>query len=449
MADIDALYKRAEEAFQKRSYDYARDLFLQILVLDPDHANARKALKGTLIRKFQESGATSKIRLIAMKGQFEIQLKTTKDALKKIDLCQNYLKDDPTNSKVRGVLAEALYSLGHNNAAAAEAEMSFADDTSNLAAAKVMVAAYKNTGKVKEAQTILERLQSQVKEDRDLEKLQRDLAAMQTMNAGFTDAGGGKDGFRKVIKDSAKAEDLERDHRLIQSEAELAAAFEKLEAEMAESPTDARIPKRIGDLFFDKKKDYLKARDWYKKASQLAPQDSVLRDKVDDCQIRMYDVQVEAATKANDPKLNELKGVRLKFMIQSFERRVQDRPTDMGLRLELGKAYYKAGPSFTDKAIGEFQQSVKDPKKKADSHLYLGLSFQRKKMFDMADKQYALAEDGILSQDRRLDILYNRARCIKEAGKLPEAIEMGKKIMEIDISYKDISQLVEEWQKAS
>jgi len=269
------------------------------------------------------------------------------------------------------------------------------------------------------------------------------------MNAGFTDAGGGKDGFRKVIKDAGKAEDLERDHRLIQSEAELVAAVEKLEAEMAENPTDARIPKRIGDLFFDKKKDYAKARDWYKKASQLAPQDSVLRDKVDDCQIRQYDLQVDAATKANDPKLNEIKGVRLKFMIQSFERRVQDRPTDMGLRLELGKAYYKAGPSFTDKAIGEFQQSVKDPKKKADSHLYLGLSFQRKKMFDMADKQYALAEDGILSQDRRLDILYNRARCIKEAGKLPEAIEMGKKIMEIDISYKDISQLVEEWQKAS
>jgi tetratricopeptide (TPR) repeat protein len=449
MADIDALYKRAEEAFQKRSYDYARDLFLQILVLDLDHANARKALKGTLIRKFQEAGATSKIRLIAMKGQFEIQLKTTKDALKKIELCQNYLKDDPTNSKVRGVLAESLYTLGHNNAAAAEAEMAFADDTANLSAAKVMVAAYKNTGKVKEAQTILERLQSQVKEDRDLEKLQRDLAAMQTMNAGFTDAGGGKDGFRKVIKDSAKAEDLERDHRLIQSEAELVAAIEKLEAEMAENPTDARIPKRIGDLFFEKKKDYVGARDWYKKASQLAPQDSVLRDKVDDCQIRLHDLQVEGATKANDPKLNELKGVRLKFLIQSFERRVQDRPTDMGLRLELGKAYYKAGPSFTDKAIGEFQQSVKDPKKKADSHLYLGLSFQRKKMFDMADKQYALAEDGILSQDRRLDILYNRARCIKEAGKLPEAIEMGKKIMEIDISYKDISQLVEEWQKAS
>jgi tetratricopeptide (TPR) repeat protein len=132
-------------------------------------------------------------------------------------------------------------------------------------------------------------------------------------------------------------------------------------------------------------------------------------------------------------------------MIQSFERRVADRPTDMGLRYELGKSYY-AG-TLNDKAIAEFQQSVKDPKKKADSHLFLGLCFQKKKMYDMADKQYSLAVDGVLSQDRKLDILYNRAVCNWEAGKKEQAVTLGKEIMEIDISYKDISKLVDEWSK--
>jgi tetratricopeptide (TPR) repeat protein len=118
----------------------------------------------------------------------------------------------------------------------------------------------------------------------------------------------------------------------------------------------------------------------------------------------------------------------------------------MGLRYELGRAYYQAGPAFVDKAIAEFQQSVRDPKKKADSHLYLGMCFQRKKLYDMADKQYQLAEDGVLSHDRKLAILYNRMVCNAEAGKPAEAVELGKKILEVDISYKDVSQLVEKWQ---
>jgi len=40
-AEVDALYKRADEAFQKHNYDYARDLFHQILLFKPDHEKAR------------------------------------------------------------------------------------------------------------------------------------------------------------------------------------------------------------------------------------------------------------------------------------------------------------------------------------------------------------------------------------------------------------------------
>jgi tetratricopeptide (TPR) repeat protein len=163
--------------------------------------------------------------------------------------------------------------------------------------------------------------------------------------------------------------------------------------------------------------------------------------------MKMYDIQVDNATKANDPRLPEYKANRLKFTIQSFERRVQDRPTDMTLRFELGKAYFQAGPSFLDKATSEFQQSVKDPKKKTDSHNYLGAAFQRKKLYDMADKQYEHAEQGVFSQDRLNTIWYNRAVCNAEAGNLAKAVELGKRIMEADINYKDIGQLVDRWQK--
>ena len=438
---VESLYKRADEAFKKHSYDYARDLFQQILLFQPDHEKAHEALKITLIKKFQEQGATSKFKLMAMNTQFQVQLKATKDPAKRCEMCMKYLSDDPTNGKIRAIWSEALLTLGHFNGAAAESKMALQDDPGNVTALKTVVQAYSETGRVKEAQSVLDRAASILKDDRDLEKLRRDLAARQTMAQGFDAAS--KDGFRSALKNADMADDLAKRSKLVQTDADFLKLVEEIEAQMAEAPTDPKFPRQIGDLYFEKKKDYVSAKDWYTKACQLAPQDSVMRDKVDDCDLKMWDVKVDAAKKANDPKVNELSLARLKARIASYERRVMDRPTDMGLRYELGLAYL-AG-SLNDKAIGEFQQSVKDPKRKSFSHFNLGKAFQRKKMYDMAEKQYVSAETDVVSQDYRLEIMYFRAKLAAEAGKIPVAIELGNKIIEIDISYKDIAQLVEKW----
>lgn len=435
----DPLYRRAEESFKKKNYDYARDLFLQLLTVKPDSAKAREALRAVVIRKFQEQGATSRLKMMAVRGQFEIQMKTTKDPVKRTDLCTKFLLDDPTNSKIRGILAETLLSMGHNHGASVEAKMALESDPANVAAAKSLVAAYKSTGKVKEAQAVLERIASLAKDDRDIEKLQRDLAAMQTMGAGFENA---KD-FRDVMKNKAHAEELEKRSHLIQSDADFEIVVKSLQEELEQNPTDAKIAKKLGDRYFENKKDYATAQQWYKKAAQLAPQDSTLRDKVDDCTLKNYEAQLGAAKAANDPKAKEIELAQIKFFISSYERRLSDRPTDMALRFELGKAYYKV--SLNDKAIGEFQQAVKDPKRQAESLFYLGRAFQKKKMFDMAEKQFLQGIEKTLSQDRKLEMMYYRMLCLKEGGKKEAAIAVGDQIMEIDITYKDVAELVEKW----
>jgi len=440
-AEVESLYKRADEAFKKHSYDYARDLFRQILTVNPDHEKTHEALKVTLIRKFQEGGATSKFKLMAMKGSFEVQVKATKDPVKRMEACLNYLNDDPTNGKVRAIYSETLLSEGHANGAAVESRMALQDDPTNVLALKTMVQSFSQTGRIKEAQAALNRVSQLVKDDRDLEKLQRDLGAQQAMKAGFEQAG--KEGFRSALKNADLAEELAKRLKLVQTDEDFQQLVQELEGALAEAPTDPKIPKNIGDLYHDKKKDYATAREWYRKASQLAPQDSVLKDLVDNCDLKLMEGKIAAAAKAADPKLNELRLAHLKAKIASFERRVMDRPTDMGLRYDLGLAYL--GGSMNDKAISEFQQSVRDPKRKSLSHFNLGKAFQRKKMFDMAEKQFVSAEADVVSQDYRLDIMYNRAKLAAEAGKLPTAIELGNKIIEVDINYKDISALVEKW----
>jgi tetratricopeptide (TPR) repeat protein len=446
MTDTTAIFKKGEEAFQKRNYDYARDLFLNIVTIEPDNEKARKSLFATCLQKNKETGGSGRIKLAIFQGKVSMELAAAKNnAAKKIEIAQKYLCDDPANSKVRTTLADALKSQGHWAGCAAESEIAVQTDPKNIPAAKMLVESLVHLDRVIDAQKLLDKIIHFASDDRDLMKLQRDLAAKMTMSKGFEDAAG-KDGFRGALKDADNAAELERASHLVVTEADLASLVERMQAEMDASPTDPKFPRKIAELYFEKKKDYAEAREWYRRASKLAPQDSVLRDKVDDCSMRIFDGEIEEAVKSGDPKLPELKINRTKFMVQSYQRRVSDRPTDMGLRFELGKGFYMLGDN--DKSIAEFQQSVKDPKRKRESHIYLGMAFQKKRLFDMADTQYAKAEEeggGVLSQATLLSIWYNRALCNREAGKKAEAIAFGKKIMEQDISYRDISALVEKW----
>ena len=287
-------------------------------------------------------------------------------------------------------------------------------------------------------------LSTVAKDDRDIERLLRDLAAMQTIGAGFE----GAESFRDVLKNADQAEELEKKQHLIQNEEQLVAVLNSLGKKFTANPKDDVIAKKIADLIADKRKDYTDAKKWYAKAAAANPQNSVYKDKMDDCDLRNLQAAIDAAKAAKDTaKFNALRKDHLLFRIKSFERRIKDRPTDMGLRYELGISYYNAGPSGLDKAVAQFQMAVKDPKKKSNSHFYLGRAFQSKKMYDLADKQYEASISGVLGQGVRHNILYHRSKCAAESGKVAQAIELGKSIMEEDISYRDIAKLVEEWTK--
>src|SRR5262245_41343583 len=123
MADVAPLIKRAEDAFAKKNYDYARDLFLSVLAIDPNHEMSRKSLYATCMTKIKEQGANSKITTEILKGKIQAQLAATKDPHKKMDLAQKYLCDEPNDSGVRTALATALVDAGHVIGAGAEAEI--------------------------------------------------------------------------------------------------------------------------------------------------------------------------------------------------------------------------------------------------------------------------------------------------------------------------------------
>ena len=440
----DALLKRAEESFAKRNYDYARDLFLTVLTKNPNSEAAHKGLFGTRVTKAKELGGKGKFAAMAGQTYLKGQLATVRNnPAKRVEICLKYLMDDPNNTMARTALASGYLDQSQWVAAAIEAQIAYSMDPKNVEAAKTMCLGLTKQGKTKEAQEILAKVASFAGDDRDIEKLQRELAAQQSAKV----FDGKTDDFRNSVKNKDQAAQLEINTQMIKTEANFQEFLTHMQGQMEENPTDYKLPQKVAQTWFDFKKDYKTAKEWFGKASQLAPQDSVLRDKMEDCDLRIWDLAVETAEKAGDAeKLKEIRINRLKAFIASYLRRVADRPTDMALRFELGKAYFNGGQ--IDKAMGEFQQAAKDPKRKVLSHYYLGLAFGKKRMYDLADGQFTKSEEaggGVLQQSLQLDIWYQRARVLAESGKKAKAIEFGSKIMEVDIGYKDISALMEGW----
>jgi tetratricopeptide (TPR) repeat protein len=181
----------------------------------------------------------------------------------------------------------------------------------------------------------------------------------------------------------------------------------------------------------------------YQTALTIDKADSVLRDKVENIQIKKMDAALqsaEAKAAAGDAvaadHLKQLKSEKLKFELVAWERRVKDRPSDSAAHFEYGKRLYAA--AIVENAIPELQMAAIDPQYKIDSLLYLGMAFRYLKLHDIAVNQFREAlESGKFTQDKELAIRYELAKTLVPI-KPQMALDEYKRVMAIDGRYKDV-----------
>lgn len=439
--DIEKIYKWAEDAFQKRNYDYARDMCMQILAIDPDNADTRKLLWSTNKKKITELGAPSGLKLKMKQAKIFAQFMALRNSpAKAAEVAQSHLNEDVTNNKVRMKLAEFLHDANHVGGAITELQIAKENAPNDIPAMKLLGTYLKEMNMIGEAEEVLQRVIGLDPNDREADKMLRDIMALATVRKGMDTA----TSYRDILKNKSNADELERSHHIFKTEDDIKDDIVDLERDIAAAPKDVKLLKRMGDIHFERKKDYLTAKKWYEKASALNSTDSTLKDLVDDSTIRLMEEEVAKLKAANSPGLSSATAKKTQFQIQSFRRRAADRPTDMAIHFSLGKWLY--GDNRIDEAVAEFQMSVKEPKCKVDSHLYLGLCFWRKKIHDIAITQFQKSlEAGIISTEKSMYIRYNMSLCYADAGNIEKALEEGKKIVEVDINFKDISKRVSEW----
>src|SRR5258706_5212099 len=98
--EVRLLYTRGTDAYQREIYDYAIDLFNQVLVKEPGLHECRRALRNAQLRKASGGGflkkmwgSASSAPLIA-KGQMALR----KDPAEALLIAEQILNADPNNS---------------------------------------------------------------------------------------------------------------------------------------------------------------------------------------------------------------------------------------------------------------------------------------------------------------------------------------------------------------
>ncbi|MBI5366385.1 MAG: tetratricopeptide repeat protein [Planctomycetes bacterium] len=448
MAEVDKLFGKAEEAINKKNYGYAIDLLQQVLSIEPDNIKAHQTLFGVCMRQAKEKGAPSPA-LAYLKGAgplFKMGLAFGNHE-KKMTAAYKFLVIAPDNLPVRVTLAEALRDSGHLDGAVCEAEMVYGSRKDNAKVVRLLGQLYREKGDTKKAIEMYNTLNKLLPEDRESSHALKDLLADNTMKDGWSDASGSRD----MMRDKGKAAELAADGKIHKTTEEIDQEIEAIQKTIDAAPDDPASVKhylKLGETY-TRKGDLESALATFEKAAQLDKVNPVLRMKVGDITVKQYQARIaefQPAAKAGDAEAKEqvkaLKAELLQFQVTEFTRRVKEHPTDMALKFALGGYLFEA--RNYDGAMDQFQMTIKDPKKKLDSHEYLGRCFDAKKKYDMAAGQFHKAIEANNSAEREKPLRYFLGLTLEKSGKKAEALEQYNLIYEMDIKFRDVAKRIED-----
>ncbi len=441
--DFSKQLQKAEEAARRRNYDFAVELYQQLLEINPDLGEARSGLRHTLKKRLDAKGGGSKF-LRALGGAAPLAMAKTLRKAGKNDAAakqlETYLATNPLDEEANLLLGMALEGAGHTASALAVYEFLAEIAPKNPDGLKRAGAMAYRQGKHQQALDFYERALAADPRDQEALKARKDLSAERALTGANA---ANVSHSRDQIKDKDVARELERSQRLHRSDDELREDLVRLEGRYAETQTP-ELMIEMADLH-ERLKDPESALEWIERALSYKKDSFDLASRAGDLRAKVMKKSIAQAGKAgDDARATALEKELWTFEAVDYRRRVDLRPSDAGLRLQLGKRLMRTGDF--DGAMAELQKAMNDPRTKREAQLGLAQCFQGKGFSDLARKEYLRALEGIVQVDERAkEILYNLGVISEAEGNAAEARGYFARIFEVDIGYRDVAGKMERY----
>lgn len=450
--DVSKHLEKAAEAVRKKSYDYAIDLYHQVLKLKPDHGEARRALREALDKRFEYKKVPAFLALVqGMPSRLSIALGSlSRNHAQVAQAAEAYLKNDPKNRGVNRALAEALEKAGHLRSAVAVWEHLGSDAAAGDEALKRAGNLYFQLKEMQKALGCFEVVLKRSPRDSEAEKMRKNLAAEGVLSSGSYDP---TRSSRDLARDKDAARHHEVEQKLVTTDDEKELLKKAAHGKVAANPADKRARRDLVELHV-KSRDYAAAARVLEEGIALDPESFDLRDRLGDVRILGFEQQVRDLRAAADrgdaaaaTDLADLEREKRDFEIEEFTRRAKAHPTDLDLRYRLGRLLLAAGN--VDAAIENFQHAVKDPRRRIEALIGLGSAFQHKQLPDLAQKQFEAALEGVDAQsERATEIHYALGVLAEGAGDRDAAKRRFETIYERNIHFRDVGERLERLRRA-
>ncbi len=457
--DLRRLYTRGTDALQRDNYDYAIEMFTQVLNKEPGLFEVRKALRTAQTRKAGEvksgflsfskkvfSGAGSSPLLA--KGHMALR----NNPLEAIQIAEQIVAGDAYSSAGHKLLAEAAMAAEMPQTAVLSLEVlaknAPKDKELNLQFAEALAAAGQKT----RAEKVLNDLRREHPSDNEIFMALKNISARKTMDEGaYSALKSGEGSFRDALKNKEEAISLEQEKRQVKAEDVTERLIGEYEARLKTEPNNLKLNRDLGDLYAQKNQ-FERALGYYEKIMATdGGNDASLQSKIAQTKVRKFDYalsQLDPNAPDYAEKAAQIKAERLAYRLEECKQRAERYPTDLQIRFEYGQLLFEAGK--ISEALPEFQKAVNNPNRRIQAMSYLAQCFGRRGMNDLAAKklQEALKEKPGFDDEKK-ELHYTLGLLLEKMGKKEEAIEQLKLVYEVDSSYKDVSKKIEDYYSGS
>ena len=443
-----AFFTRAEEVASTDNFDYAIDLYLEGLRFAPEaledgHSPLRKL---SLIRQGKGGKKPSMIEVIRHKGG-----KTPLDEMLNAEFL---LAKDPDHLGYAEAMLKAAVAGGYHRTGEWIALLVF---EANKAAAKPSVATYLL---LKESYSTMQMftkavaacelaLQLRPNDDQLRDEL-RNLCASMTMEKGKY---GKASDFRGSINNKEAQDRLHSQEAFVKTAQTRQDAVQQARNRLEESRYSLVNVMELADALAD-----LETEAGYNEAFGLLTkyfeqtQDFSFKRRLGELKLRLFRAKIRQGNqqlKAN-PENTALKeqiaalGAALEREEIAHYRLCQENyPTDMRYKYEYGRCLIRERQY--DQAIPLFQEAQKDPKLHLLAMDKSGLCFLLKGWYEDAIDIFQKAIKHCPTEESPVakDIKYNLARTYEASGQKKEALELYRKLAQLDFSYKDVGQRID------
>ncbi|MBE0537463.1 MAG: tetratricopeptide repeat protein [Phycisphaerae bacterium] len=443
-----AFFQRAEEVAATDNFDYAIDMYLEGLRRSPDaledgHAPLRRM---ALIRQGKggkKPSITDKMKRHGGKLPLDEMLNA-----------EYLLAKDPDHLPYAEAMLKAAVAGGYHRTAQWIATLVFdannASSKPSLPTYLLLKDAYVEMGHFERAVAACQRAVELKPGDAVLLDELRNLSAQMTVARGKY----GEEGdFRRSVRDRDKQEMLHASENLVKSVDYRARAVEEARRTYANKPDVPPVVFALVDALIG-----LETRPAFDEAlavldeAHKRTQDFSYKRRAGDLQIRKLKGDVRKVRNAlkQEPgnaelaaKLDEVTAQYETTALEYFRTCVENYPTELKMKYEYGQCLIRN--KRPDEAIPLFQEAQKDPRFKIAAMDKTGLCFFLKGWYtDAIDIfEQAIAACEVQESPIAKDLRYNLARSCEEDGQIDKALELYRKLAQLDFGFRDVRDRVQ------